>query len=336
MEFNQIQLDALREISSIAAGNAATGLSGMLGRKVNISTPNIMIEAIEKLPEALWGKENIANVLYFSVSGQISGSILMILSVSESLRLVYVLTGKKASQTESLGEMGLSALKELGNITTGWYLRALSQGLKVRITHSIPGFASDMLGAILDGNLARLSLEAEHVVMMENEFTVEKDVCKGHLIFIPEPESLKVMLQALGVWETYSQGAIVSSTSGIPEHYKLMDVFYEEAQSLIDEMRKELSVLGEERVPTIFHRLFNCAHTIRGSAGVVGFDELRETAQALEMIFKAAQDGKIRINAEVIRLLSESVEVCRKLLNKEEVDNYEELLNRLYTICPSV
>jgi len=201
MELNQIQLDALREISSIAAGNTATSLAGMLDRKVNITVPNIMVEAIERVPEALGGDQNVANVIYFSVSGQIPGSILLILPVAASLRLVNILTGNKAAQAESMDEMGLSALKELGNITTGAYLRALAQGLKLKkkITYSVPGFASDMLGAIIDGILARLSLEACCAVIVENEFTLEEVVCRANLIFIPEPKGLNIMLKALAV-----------------------------------------------------------------------------------------------------------------------------------------
>ena len=199
IELDQIQLDALREISLIAAGNTATSLSKMLGRKVNIAVPSVMVESLENVPEALGGKENVANVVYFSVNGQVPGSIFLILRESESLRLASVLTGKEAAQTGSLDEMGRSALKELGNITTGAYLNAVSQVLKMRITHSIPGFASDMLGAILDEILARLSLKAEHVVIVENEFTVEKDSYGTHFIFIPEPEALNSMLKALGV-----------------------------------------------------------------------------------------------------------------------------------------
>lgn len=194
---NQSQLDALRETSSIAAGNAATSLSVMLGKKVTISVPTIMVEASGKIPEALGGEENIVSVVYFSVSGQLSGSILLMLSISESLRLVNILTGQKVDQTERIDEMGISAIKELGNITIGTYLRALSNALKLKIIHSVPGFASDMLGALLDGTLAEVSLKAEHVVMAENTFLMEKDVYRGHLIFILEPESLFVMLKAL-------------------------------------------------------------------------------------------------------------------------------------------
>ena len=194
---NQSQLDALRETSSIAAGNAATSLSVMLGKKVNISVPTIMVEVLENVPEALGGAENIVCVVYFSVNGQVSGSILLMLSISESIRLASILTGQKVGQIEGIDEMGMSALKELGNITIGTYLRALGQALKLRITHSVPGFASDMLGALLDGTLSELSLKTEHVVMAENKFMVEKEVYRGHLVFILEPNSLHVMLKAL-------------------------------------------------------------------------------------------------------------------------------------------
>ena len=116
------------------------------------------------------------------------------------------------------------------------------------------------------------------------------------------------------------------------DNQDLMDVFYEETQSLIDEMRKDLPSLGEERVPTILNRLFRSAHIIKSSSGAVGFDDLREVAQALEKIFTAAKDEKFEINVDVIPLLSESVEACQKMLNKEEVADYKELLERMNSI----
>jgi len=200
VEINYIQLDALREVNSIAAGKTATSLSTMLGKRVDITVPKIVVEALAKVPDALGGADKIVNVVYFSVSGQISGSLLLILTPSESLTLVSFLTGQKGVQTESLDEMGLSALKELGNITTGSYLYAMNQVLKMRSTHSIPGFASDMLGAILDGIIAGLSFEADYAVMVESEYTVEGVILKTNMTFILEPKALKIMLEALGVY----------------------------------------------------------------------------------------------------------------------------------------
>ena len=53
VEFDRIRLDALREISSIATGNAATSLSAILGERVDITVPNVMVEALENVPELL-------------------------------------------------------------------------------------------------------------------------------------------------------------------------------------------------------------------------------------------------------------------------------------------
>jgi len=87
-EFDRIRLDAFREISSIATGNAATSLSALLDRRVDITVPNIMVEALENIPDLLGGCEKTVTAVPFSISGEISGSILLILSSSESLRLV--------------------------------------------------------------------------------------------------------------------------------------------------------------------------------------------------------------------------------------------------------
>jgi two-component system chemotaxis sensor kinase CheA len=125
--------------------------------------------------------------------------------------------------------------------------------------------------------------------------------------------------------------------SDITDNQELMDAFYEEAQNMIGEMRKDLSILGEGLSPhgepreqsSTLSRLFRCAHTFKSSSGVVGFDDLHEVAQALEKIFKEAKDEKLMINADVVSILSDSIEVCQNLLHKGKVVDYKVLLTRL-------
>ena len=134
-----------------------------------------------------------------------------------------------------------------------------------------------------------------------------------------------------------------------------MDIFYEEAQSLIDEMRQGLSTLSQERgtkdqticssnepfelsqaalieQSAVLRRLFRCAHIIKTSSASVGLDELRKVTEALEKFFKKTSDERCVMTADVISLLSESVEACQKLLNQEEIAGHKELLNRLNSI----
>ena len=126
----------------------------------------------------------------------------------------------------------------------------------------------------------------------------------------------------------------------ITDNGELMDIFYEEAQSLIDEMRQGLSTLRQgqetsEGQSAVLRRLFRCAHIIKTSSASVGLDELKKVAEALERIFKKAGDERFVMTADVISLLSESVEACQKLLNGEEIDDHKELPDRLNNILQS-
>ncbi len=143
--------------------------------------------------------------------------------------------------------------------------------------------------------------------------------------------------------------------ANITDNGELMDIFYEEVQSLIDQARQGLSTLsqGQEardkiacssnepfelsqialrEQSAVLRCLFRCAHTIKSSSGSVGLDELRKVTGVLEKFFKKAGDERFVMTADIISLLSESVEACQKLLNKEEIVGHKELLERLNSI----
>ena len=107
---------------------------------------------------------------------------------------------------------------------------------------------------------------------------------------------------------------------------ELMDVFLEEAQDLIDKMRTELSSLSEESNRVNLGNLFRCAHTLKGSSGIVGFDNLHELALSLERTTKAVEDENCEINPELISLLLEGIEACQTLLDGGEVEGIGELI----------
>ena len=132
---------------------------------------------------------------------------------------------------------------------------------------------------------------------------------------------------------------------------ELMDVFYEETQRLIDEMRQDMSTLSqgaENRDPItsssessalsdnatvdespVLRRLFRCAHIIRSSSRSVGLDGLEQISGTLERIFRKAGDEVVPMGGDTISLLCESVEACQKLLNGEEIVGRKELIDRL-------
>ena len=50
-DLNNLQLDALKEVSNIGAGNAATSLSMLLGKKIDMSVPAVNVVKLEDVVE---------------------------------------------------------------------------------------------------------------------------------------------------------------------------------------------------------------------------------------------------------------------------------------------
>jgi len=68
-----LQLDALKEVSNIGAGNAATALSMMIGRKVDMTVPAVNIVKLEDIVEEN-GECEVAGTVV-RVLGDIAGNI---------------------------------------------------------------------------------------------------------------------------------------------------------------------------------------------------------------------------------------------------------------------
>ena len=199
MELDQIQLDALREISSIASANAATGLSTLVGKRVGVTVPNILVETSNKVREILGDEEEIMNAVHFTFGGPFSGSITLLFPFSQSLRLAGLLTGQRFSEASDLDELGISALKELGNIATGTYLHALSHWLDMKVTQSIPTISTDDLGTILENISVSDSPDSGIAVIAENVLSVDQVVYRAHLILFLQPKAVEIMLKTLGI-----------------------------------------------------------------------------------------------------------------------------------------
>ena len=194
------QLDILKEISTMGAGHAATSLSQMLGKRIDLQVPKVWWESLNNVPSALGGAEKLVTAIYLSLTQEISGSLLLLFSKEDSKKLAQMLTGKETPLAKPLNDFEASALKELGNITTGAYVGALSQMMNFKIMHSVPYLETDMLGALLDEVLAGLALEADWVVLSETVFQIGEHAVTGHLLFIPNQTGMEKILEGVGLY----------------------------------------------------------------------------------------------------------------------------------------
>ncbi|MEM5768007.1 MAG: chemotaxis protein CheC, partial [Bacillota bacterium] len=88
-------------------------------------------------------------------------------------------------------------------ILSGAYLNALAHFTQITLLPSIPSLAIDMAGAILSIILIQLGQVGDYALVIETEFSAntENDDVRGHFFLIPDPGSLSIILEAIGVKE---------------------------------------------------------------------------------------------------------------------------------------
>lgn len=198
-KLSPMQMDALREIGNVGAGNSATALSQIINRKIDMNVPEVSIVPLGDVPDLVGGPDAIVVGVFLRVYGKAPGNILFLLPRDSAFYLVDTLMGKKHGDTRVLDFMDESALTEIGNILAGAYLNALFNFTQISLLPSIPALAMDMAGAILNVVLVQLGQMGDHALVIETEFLAEDDGIKGHFFLVPDPGSMETILSAVGV-----------------------------------------------------------------------------------------------------------------------------------------
>lgn len=199
LKLTPIQMDVLREIGNVGAGNSATALSQIINRRIEMNVPKVSIVPLGDVPDLVGGPDAMVVGVFLRVYGQAPSNILFLMPRESAFYLVDMLLGKKRGETNTLDFMDESALMEIGNILAGSYLNALFNFTQLSLLPSIPALAMDMAGAILSVVLIQLGQMGDHALVIETEFLAEDDGLKGHFFLVPDPGSLETILTAVGV-----------------------------------------------------------------------------------------------------------------------------------------
>ncbi|HZJ57616.1 MAG TPA: chemotaxis protein CheC [Clostridia bacterium] len=198
---NDIYLDAFKEVGNIGAGNAATSLSKLLNRRINMNVPEIKILRFNEVETVVGGAEKLVAGIYLEFVGDIRGTILYILDKDSANNLLHLLMPNYCRDHQGdFSKIESSALQEVGNILASAYLGSLSALTGLYVKPSTPALAYDMAGAILSVPLIEFGQVGEQAFFIETLFIDGLDRIKGNFFLIPEIDSYFIILKALGVF----------------------------------------------------------------------------------------------------------------------------------------
>jgi len=195
MNLNDLQLDALREMSNIGSGNAATALASMLGQSVDLHVPTALALELADAVDAVGNGEDTVSAVIIGVFGDLDATVLLLFE-PESANTLCSLLG-----VEGAPEMELSALGEIGNILGSSYVQAMGTMTNLQMEPHPPVAMSDMLGAIVASVLAVTAADTDLALLLDSRMTVDGTACKFGFLFVPGGAGVALLLDRLGLGE---------------------------------------------------------------------------------------------------------------------------------------
>ncbi len=197
------QMDVLREIGNIGAGNAATALSKILGRKVDMSVPEVKVIPLFSVPEILGAPEEPVVGGMVNMEGGLSGQIMLILGIREAYIVASIMSGRDTADIDdvdfsALSELDVSALYEVTNILSGSYLSAIASLTDLSISPSVPHMSVDMAGALLSLIAIECGATGDSALFFETRYLDEEDDMTCNFFLLPDKESYKKLMSLLG------------------------------------------------------------------------------------------------------------------------------------------
>jgi chemotaxis protein CheC len=193
------KMDVLKEVGNIGAGNAATALSRLLDKPVDINVPTVRLIPFEQIADRIGGFEKVVIAVFLRVEGDAPGNMFFIIEEGSARKLLNSLLSIDTQSETGYTEMEFSALAEIGNILAGYYLSSLADFTQLSMSPTVPAITIDMAGAILSYGLEQYGEMGDSALLIDTTFLEGQEELEGHFFLIPDPESFDIIFSALGV-----------------------------------------------------------------------------------------------------------------------------------------
>jgi len=195
VDFSDMEKDAIGEIANISMGTAATTLSQILGKRVEITTPKVDIASPEQIRSDYPVPSVIVDVRY---KAGIEGSNLLILSQRDGAVIVDLMMGGTGENPPSeLSDIGISGIAEAMNQMMGSAATSMSTMFNSVVDITPPQLVlNDLSNAAGENIISNVLHSQEKLVRISFRMVVE-DVIDSILVQVIPIQVAKGMVNKL-------------------------------------------------------------------------------------------------------------------------------------------
>jgi chemotaxis protein CheY-P-specific phosphatase CheC len=187
------KLTVFDEMTRQGAERAADNVSSMTGIRSDVDVSRLSFVPIEDVPNTARDEVYVGVVTEFTGT---PGGYLAILFDEPSARTIVDAT-VPVEVDDPLGDMGESAIQELGNIMTSGFIDGWANVLRTSIDHTPPELVHDFGRAILSPIAGRLGQSQEYAFLLDSTVVTPDGAFNCELYAIPDERKLKEALDDL-------------------------------------------------------------------------------------------------------------------------------------------
>ena len=196
---SDVQLDVMREIGNIGAGNACTALSGLIGTPIDMSVPRVQLMGVDSTSEYLGGGDAEVLGIRIDVKADLTGMMFHIVNKRFAERLISTFYPKTLNSIADIDEMDMSVISEMGNITSGAYANALATLSGYVVDIGTPTLGGKSVSEILRIPIETFVSVGDKILVVDEQFIIDSEKLTSNMILVLEGDSLNKLFDKLGV-----------------------------------------------------------------------------------------------------------------------------------------
>lgn len=197
LNLSRKQLDIIKELGNICAGNATIALSQILFKKIDLEIPTVQIKPLKQVASYLENDNQPVIGIRMETLGAINGQILLIFNQKSAYTLMEILIGNSAKQKANfITQIGISSLKEIGNIVISSYLSTLSSLSRLAVFPSCPQFTEGTSYMVIKSVFGSLGNNDPIVILIETVFKEQTSSVNGKFFIAMDSNSIKLIITA--------------------------------------------------------------------------------------------------------------------------------------------
>nr|WP_202613884.1 chemotaxis protein CheC [Halostella pelagica] len=187
-----VGFDKLAQQGATEVASAVTTLTGI---ETVVEIRRLNFVSLETIPEEIANEKKVG--VAFSFDGTPSGYLLFLFDEASAREIVEATV--PSPPDNEFGEMGTSAIKELGNIMASGFLDGWANVLDTTIDHSPPEFIHDMGAAVIDPVVIDLGENQEYAFVFDTQIQAADRAFDCDIYAIPNEDDLERALNDLDV-----------------------------------------------------------------------------------------------------------------------------------------